>query len=178
MLIGPGIDERKENQNNRIVFTGNSMDLHLFNKKHKFRDPKNLTLGAFKMILDADISQNGDVVFLAGKEIYHIPQEQLTKSSPERVILMTLDDTTRYIGYVEWSPDGKHIAFSSSVGLFLLDVATNNTFRITEQEAYNPMFSPDGKKIAFSTYVRKPDAGALVTKAIAIVPVASGTPCQ
>ena len=84
---------------------------------------------------------------------------------------MTLDHTTRYIGYVEWSPDGKQIAFSSSDGLFLLDVATNNTFRITEQEAYNPMFSPNGKKIAFSTYVKKPIAGALATKAIAVVPV-------
>ena len=171
LLIGPGIDEHKVMQNNDIVFRGNSIDLHLFNRKHKFRDPKNLTLGAFKMILDADISQNGDVVFLASKEIYHIPQAQLTKSSPERVLLLTLDDTTRYIGYVEWSPNGRHIAFSSSDGLFLLDVATHNTFRITEQEAYNPMFSPNGKKIAFSTYVKKPDTGALATKAIAVVPV-------
>ena len=171
LLIGPGIDERKVNQNNAIIFTGNSIDLHLFNKKYKYRDPKNLTLGAFKMILDADISQNGDVIFLAGKEIYHIPQEQLTKPSPDSVILLTLDGTTRYIGYVEWSPNGKQIAYSASDGLFLLDVATNNTFRITEQEVYNPMFSPDGKIIAFSTYVRKPEAGVLATKAIAIVPV-------
>ena len=123
------------------------------------------------MILDADISRNGDVIFLAGKELYHIPQEQLIELNPKRELLLTLDGTSRYIGYVEWSPDGKHIAFSSSEGLFLVDVATKHTFRITDKEAYNPIFSPDGKQLAFSTYVTKPAVNVLATKAIAIVPV-------
>lgn len=171
LFIGPGTDQRIVKENNIQRVFGNLVDLHLFNRRHTNRSPKNLTQGAFTMILDADISRNGDVIFLAGRDIHHIPHKQLNELTPKREILLTLDGSTRNIGYVEWSPDGKHLAFSSSDGLFILDVATNDTFRITEKEAYNPTFSPDGKQIAFSTYITKPDVDVFATKAIAIVPV-------
>jgi Tol biopolymer transport system component len=54
-----------------------------------------------------------------------------------------------------WSPDGRHVVFSASVGglmdLFTLDTETGERRRLTE-DAYadmQPVWSPDGRRIAF-----------------------------
>ncbi|MCK6544927.1 hypothetical protein L6R52_03605 [Myxococcota bacterium] len=54
-----------------------------------------------------------------------------------------------------WSPDGRHIAFSSSrsgrYAIWILDVATKTATVVTEHlpVAHAPVFSPDGRRLAF-----------------------------
>ena len=66
-------------------------------------------------------------------------------------------------GYPAWSPNGKHIIFSSTrcqhdthlpPGLFIMDASGLHTRRITESAAgvadIRPWFSPDGREIVFN----------------------------
>ena len=56
-------------------------------------------------------------------------------------------------GYLDWSPDGKSIAFAGDAGIYSLDRETGKVRRLTEPPAHAedraPAFSPDGKKILF-----------------------------
>ena len=56
-----------------------------------------------------------------------------------------------------WSPDGKHIAYSSNKGgtydLYMIDADGGNEVRLTQGETHEfaPSWSPDGTKIAYIT---------------------------
>jgi Tol biopolymer transport system component/DNA-binding winged helix-turn-helix (wHTH) protein len=56
-------------------------------------------------------------------------------------------------GELDWSPDGRFIAFSGSDGLYLLSRADSTVHRLTEApqstQDWGPAFSPDGKKVLF-----------------------------
>ncbi len=56
-------------------------------------------------------------------------------------------------GEIDWSPDGKFIAFASSTGLYLAGVESPSVHRITEAppltEDWGPKFSPDGRTVLF-----------------------------
>ena len=56
-------------------------------------------------------------------------------------------------GELDWSPDGKFIAFSGSDGLYLLSRTDSSVRRLTEAPQstrdWGPAFSPDGKKVLF-----------------------------
>jgi Tol biopolymer transport system component len=60
--------------------------------------------------------------------------------------------------HLSWSPDGKSIAIGSDSDVYILDVQTGETRRLTESEpgAYEPLtflspaWSPDGRWIAFA----------------------------
>lgn len=147
--------------NNVQVFSG--YELFLLDRQHPSRKAKNLTLGRFTDFVDADISKNGDVAFIRHPGIRLIRAEELDKPEPEIELLFDALEWDSNLFDIEWSPDGKHIAFTTPDGLFLLDVATKDFFHITWGSVYNPVFSPDGKQIAFST------AGP--TRSIAVVPV-------
>lgn len=59
--------------------------------------------------------------------------------------------TPAFPSSLQWSPDGKTIAFSSEEGVvYLFNVGGKQvTLRIIEKFARSPSWSPDGKKIAF-----------------------------
>jgi Tol biopolymer transport system component/DNA-binding winged helix-turn-helix (wHTH) protein len=56
-------------------------------------------------------------------------------------------------GELDWSPDGKFIAFSGGDGLYLLSRTDSTVRRLTEApqstQDWGPAFSPDGKKVLF-----------------------------
>ncbi len=161
----------------RMIFEGNKIqvfsgfELFLLDRQHPIRKAKNLTLRRITDFVDADISKNGDVAFIRRPGIRLIRNEELTEPEPKIELLFDAMEWDSNLFEIEWSPDGKHIAFTTNDGLYLLDVATKHVFRITEKDVYNPVFSPDGKQIAFSTFVARAVDGKLATKAIAITPV-------
>lgn len=159
-------DKAIDIDNNIRVFLGN-YDIYLLDRRHPRTKAKNLTLGRFSHLLDADISTNGDVIFVERPGLMLIRNEELVKREPEPELL--LDFPAWDIGDIEWSPDGRHIAFSTLEALFLLDVSTKDIFRITGRADSPPVFSPNGKQIAFSTVVAR--NGQLWTSAIAVSPV-------
>ena len=151
------------------IFLG-SYDIYLLDQRHPIRKAKNLTLGRFPGLLDADISSNGDVIFVEQPRLMRIRSDELAKPEPEIELLMDHGDMD--ISDIVCSPDGKHIAFltfSVSSSLFLLDFATQNISRIAQNVNSRPVFSPNGKQIAFSTYVER--NGEVWTKGIAVAPV-------
>lgn len=160
---------------NRTVFEGQNIqvffgsELFLLDRQHPRRKAKNLTLERIIDFVDADISKNGDVVFIRHPGIRLIRSEELTEPEPKIELLFDAIVWDSDLFDIEWSPDGKHIAFTTFDGLFLLDVATKEVFRITDNEAANPVFSPNGKQIAYDTVVAR--NGRLWTTAIAVVPV-------
>ncbi len=56
-------------------------------------------------------------------------------------------------GELDWSPDGKFIAFAGQSGIYLLSVEDSTVRRITTAppmvEDWGPSFSPDGQKVMF-----------------------------
>ena len=151
---------------NLRVFLG-SYDIYLLDRKNPLRKAKNLTLGRFPELIDADISTNGDVIFVERPGLMLIHNDELAKPEPEPELLLDIGAWEIYD--IEWSPDGKHIAFSTLEALFLFDVATKDIFRITGRADSPPVFSPNGKQIAFSTVVAR--NGQLWTSAIAVASV-------
>ena len=144
-----------------------SYDIYLLDRKNPIRKAKNLTLGRFPKLIDADISRNGDVIFVERPGLMLIRNDELAKPEPEPELLLDIGAWEIYD--IEWSPDGKHIAFSTVEALFLFDVSTKDIFRITGRADSPPVFSPNGKQIAFSTFVER--NGEWGTKAIAVAPV-------
>lgn len=144
-----------------------SYDIYLLDRKNPIRKARNLTLGRFPNLLDADISTNGDVIFVERPGLMLIRNGELAKPEPEPELLLDIGAWEIYD--IEWSPDGKHIAFSTLEALFLLDVSTKDIFRITGRADSPPVFSPNGKQIAFSTVVAR--NGQLWTSAIAVASV-------
>ena len=64
-------------------------------------------------------------------------------------------------GELDWSPDGKTIAFAGASGIYLLSLKESTVRRVTDPPAmvedWGPSFSPDGQKIMF---VRNRQIGA------------------
>jgi hypothetical protein len=53
----------------------------------------------------------------------------------------------------DWSPDGTTIVYNSMTSeLFIADMSTGRTTRVTDVPACSPVWSPDGKQIAFKIY--------------------------
>ena len=160
---------------NRTVFEGQNIqvffgsELFILDRQHPRRKAKNLTLERIIDFVDADISKNGDVVFIRHPGIRIIRNEELTESEPKIELLFDAMVWNADLFDIEWSPDGKQIAFTKPNGLFLLDVATKDVFQITEGEVYSPVFSPNGKQIAYETFVQL--NGNKRARGIVVVPV-------
>ena len=76
-------------------------------------------------------------------------------------------------GEIDWSPDGKSIAFAGPDGLYLVDLNKTGARRLTESpgqsEDWGPRFSPDGRDLMFvrTSPIGKPEE-------IFTVPVSGG----
>jgi dipeptidyl aminopeptidase/acylaminoacyl peptidase len=91
------------------------------------------------------------------------------------------------IGGLEWSPDGRKIAFSAttdpalassgSSDLYVVDVAGRSVRRIvsTSGPDRNPVWSPDSREIAFETS-NGADFWMFLNSRVAVVPAEGGTP--
>ena len=110
---------------------------------------KNLTRGRFDGVSDAAISINGDVVFTTGyveppeaRGLYLIPNRELDRRTPRVTLLKQVSAFD-----VEWSPNGKHIAYATDDDVFLLNHVTRENVLI-DRNARFPAFSPVGGQIA------------------------------
>jgi Tol biopolymer transport system component len=65
-------------------------------------------------------------------------------------IRVTKNSSDTYSFGIAWSPDGKHLAFSTGQGIFKADVDGTNLKQLTNNASDNsPVWSPDGKWIAY-----------------------------
>lgn len=137
------------------------IDVYLFDRRKPRTDGKNLTLGRFDWMYDADISVNGDVIFDGGGELYLIKAHEVEKPVPKIEKLLSSD-----VSSLDWAPNGHQIVFIGTSGnLFFFDLITNELSKIDEN-ADDPAFSPNGKQIAFSApLVRE---GQLWTEGVAV----------
>lgn len=64
-----------------------------------------------------------------------------------------LTNTPQWDTEPAWSPDGKHIAFTSTrdgdFNIYVMDADGSNVTRLTEQNSHASTWSPDSKRIAF-----------------------------
>lgn len=148
-------------------------EVFLLDRKNPNKKAKDITLGRFEAIRDADITNTGDVIIFAPPMFLLFKREQLTQPEPEAEHIMDLPKPE--ISNFQCSPNGTHIAYVKPSGgsegdLFLLDIATKDIFRIAENVRYGTLaFSPDGKQIAFNMDVKK-DGNSFGT-GIAVAPV-------
>jgi len=97
--------------------------------------------------------------------IYVVPStrgQQHQFDANGRLLTVTMGSTERKLdtngvtprrGELDWSPDGKTIAFSGGASIFLLSLADSTVHRLTEppplSEDWGPAFSADGQKVLF-----------------------------
>ncbi|HKD12266.1 MAG TPA: hypothetical protein VKE50_09330, partial [Thermoanaerobaculia bacterium] len=85
---------------------------------------------------------------------------------------MSAQDTGLEAQYLDWSPDGSRIVFSTPPGeIRMYSVADGKTKSLTSSKGANPNWSPDGKSIAF--YAQR---GSI--REIFVMPSEGGTPRQ
>lgn len=137
-----------------VRFVQTRTEVFLLDKRNTNKKAKDLTLNRFGSIFDADISRKGDVVVVATPGLLLIEPEQLNEPEPAAEVLLDSDEWD--INNVQWSPDGKKIAFNVRESLFLYDVESRDIFRIAFNARYGTFaFSPDGTKIAFNRFIVK-----------------------
>lgn len=126
-------------------------DVFLLDRNRARPKEINLTKGRYDGVSDAAISINGDVVFTTGyteppkaRGLYFIPNHKLHHRTPK----VTLLKRVSAFG-VEWSPNGKDIAYSTDSDVFLLNHKTGENLLI-DRNARFPIFSPAGNKIAIT----------------------------
>lgn len=159
--------KREQIADNVQRITGND-DVYILDRRHPERSAINITQGEYDSIFYADISEKGDVIFLTRNGFQLVKNEEVTKRKPK--VELILDIAVWSVEYIQWAPDGKHIAYISNRGLFILNVKSKKVFRITHKARYNiAAFSPDSQHIAFSTDVHK--EGERWGIGIAIAPV-------
>lgn len=132
-----------------ISFRGIVADIHLFDRTQPRRKTRNLTKGLFDGISDVAISKNGDVAFTTAlldppeaRGIYLIPHRELQRNLPAATLLKHVSASN-----VEWSPNGREIAYATVSEVFLLNPFTGKNLRVSRTGTV-PALSPNGQKIA------------------------------
>ena len=130
-------------------------DVYLLDRKNPNAGPKKLTQGEYSELYDADISPDGDVVFInhsfvIGKKflelgLYLIPNQEIEKKEPIAELLLK-----EHPYQVDWAPNGKKIVYSTDFGIFLFNTTTKETSHIIIDGGF-PVFSPNSKQLAFRT---------------------------
>ncbi len=124
-------------------------ELYLFDTNSNVVEEHNLTQLRFTDISNVSIAQRGDIVFtgteLDGRSrgIFFISRSEVIKPIPQIKQVKKVKASN-----LVWSPNGEHVSYDTAEGIFLLNIKTEENFRVSKGASI-PAFSPDGKKLAF-----------------------------
>lgn len=114
------------------------------------RKGRNLTNSKYEIINDLSVSVKGDIVFT---NIFDAPQEIIgiylisnSESKKEPPIIKMIKKVDAFS--VDFSPDGKLVAYDNRDGIFTVDIRTGRINKIMET-GYRPHFAPNTKKLAY-----------------------------
>jgi len=132
----------------RITYINQSLDLHTTMPN----------MGTASWCNWPTVSPNGRfMAFTEGATILYLYDSDYGKATTENLRRLTYDGATHSDLYPSFSPDGKHIVFSSNrdkdYEIYIMERDGSNQTRITQSPGIDrhPVFSPDGKHIAFTS---------------------------
>lgn len=131
---------------------------------------------------EPDVSPDGRFVIFTNRSTIR-PESFILRLDLETGEVMNLTSVTSGAVAVadagpRFSPDGKHIAFSSVLGgsnqIYVMDVDGTNVTPVSDDEFHNfsPAWSPDGRSLVFASYrgetplVREPDPESTLARTI------------
>ena len=123
-------------------------DVYLLDRENPNAEPKKLTQGQYREIIDAAISPDKDVIFTNHSwelrpGVYLIPNHETENKNPSAKLVQQVNAYQ-----VDWAAHRNEIAYSTDTGVFIFNITTKEVLHIIKDGDF-PVFSPNSKQLAF-----------------------------